>query len=181
MSRESEEALAALLNRQHETADPEALEALQERVRDYARGEPWRDEDVALVWTSPEARRLFLDARRKALTQIEERWSRMSFDREFWRRAADSEDEQELILGGAGVTIRILRAPGSGDWVISIGLSPEALEVIPAGTRIKLRDSGGLQWLSGQPDRDGGFDEIWDSDESPIERLRHHRLTLGFA
>lgn len=181
MSRESDEALAELLNRQHETVDPDALAALEERVGDYARGEPWRDEDVALVWTSPEARRLFLEARRKVMAEIEDRWSEMSFDRQFWRRAADAEGEQDLVLGGAGVTIRILRAPGSGDWVVSIALSPEALELIPAGTRIRLRDSGGLQWLSGEPDRDGGWDEIWELDESPIERLRHHSLTLGFG
>lgn len=181
MTGETDHALAELLNRQYETADPGALAGLAERVQGYARGEPWAEGDVALVWTSPEARRLFLEARRKVLAEVEESWSAMNFGREFWRRAADTEDEEDLLLGAAGVTVRILHAPGSGDWVISIALSPEALQLLPAGTKVRLRDSGGRQWLSGEPDRNGGWDEIWEGDESPIDRLRHHSLTLGFG
>ena len=173
-------ALAEILNRQHETVDTGVLEAVLPRLDAYARGAPWDEADAALVWTSPAARQAYLAARRAVLAEIEDRWSDLHFGREFFRRAADDGDADALVLGDAGVTIRILRASGSGDWLINVTLSPDALGLIPAGTRIRLADSGGLTWLTGTPDRDGGVDAFWEERDNPLARLREHRLTLGF-
>ncbi|WP_448661516.1 hypothetical protein ACG3SL_12720 [Sphingomonas sp. CJ20] len=173
-------ALAAILNRQHEAAEPDALEVARPRLEAYARGEPWREEDAALVWTSPAARRAYVAARRAVLAELESHWSDRQFGREFLRRAADDGNSNELVLGEAGVTIRILQAPGSGDWLISVALSPDALALIPVGTKVRLVDSGGVTWLAGEPDRDGGVDAFWEQPESPMARLRDHSLSLGF-
>ncbi|MEG3123842.1 hypothetical protein [Sphingomonas sp. GB1N7] len=174
------QALAEILNRQQETIEPDLLDALGPRLEAYAGGAPWRPEDAVLVWTSPDARRAFVMARRAVLATLETSWAGRGFGRAFLRRAADDGASDELVMGEAGVTIRILRAPGSGDWLINIELSPDALALIPAGTALKLSDSGGTVWLIGEPDRSGGVDAFWERAESPIERLRTHQLTLGF-
>lgn len=174
------QALAEILNRQHETIEPDALDELSQRLESYAGGAPWRAGDVAMVWTSPVARRAFLKARRAVLATLEANWSGQGFNRSFLRRAADSGPSDELVMGEAGVTIRILRAPGSGRWLINVELSPDALALVPAGTCVKITDSGGTVWLTGEPDRNGGVDAFWEREESPIDRLRDHELTLGF-
>ncbi|KTE36533.1 MULTISPECIES: hypothetical protein [unclassified Sphingopyxis] len=175
------QALAEILNRQHETLEEAEIAELEPRLADYARGAPWRDDDAARVWASPSARRAYLGARRAVLAELEMRWADRRFDRSFVRMAADDGDPDELVLGEAGVTVRIVRAPGSGDWLVSVALSPDALALIPAGTGVRIADSGGVTWLSGLPDRDGGVDAFWDRDESPMTRLRTHSLTLGFV
>jgi hypothetical protein len=173
-------ALAELLNRQHETIEEADLAELRPRLEAYARGEEWREEDSATVWSSPAARRIYLEARRAVLAALDRQWSDRQFDRTFLRRAADDGDADELVMGEAGITIRVVRAPASGDWLVSVTLTPDALALVPARTKVRVTDSGGTIWLSGEPDRDGGVDAFWEHPESPIARLRTHSLTLGF-
>ena len=174
------QALAEILNRQAETAEELELTELRPRIEAYARGEKWREEDAALVWSSPTARRFYLDARRRVLAEIEQIWSDKGFDEHYFRRAADDGDRGELVLGEAGVTIRILHAPASGDWLISVVLTPDALALLPSGTKVRITDTAGFVWLTGEPDRDGGVDAYWEGAESPLVRLREHSLSLGF-
>ncbi|MDG2528921.1 hypothetical protein [Caulobacter endophyticus] len=174
--------LADALNSQVELAEPAALEALAPRLRDYARGAPWRDEDVRMVWSSPAARRLYLRERRLVLDEVEAGWADRGLARDFVRRAADSGDADALSLQESGVSIRIMRAPGSGDWLINVVLSAEAAALVPAGTKVQIADSGGLEWLTGELDRAGGVDAFWTNDaQSPIERLQEHSLRLTFV
>lgn len=174
--------LADLLNGQTEMADESELEGLEGRIQAYAEGAPWQPRDVELVWTSPSARRRYLQARKAVLARLADRWNDQGFGRQFLRRAADGGPSDILALEEAGVTVRILRAPGSGDWLVSVVLSPEALALLPDGVNIRLVDSGGREWLRGEPDRAGGVDAFWeDADQSPIERLREHALNLEFA
>ena len=174
--------LADVLNRQVELAEDADLAQAAPRLRAYAEGEPWREEDIQLVWTSPGARRLYLRARAAVVERVETGWADRGLARDFLRRAADSAADNEVVMQEAGVTIRVLQAPGSGDWMINVVLSHRAVELLPAGMKIKLVDSGGQEWLQGEPDRAGGVDAFWEStDQTPIERLREHSLSLTFV
>jgi hypothetical protein len=173
--------LARVLDHQPETIDPDGLDAAMPRLAAYARGAPWREDDIALVWTSPAARAAYTRERQAVLHAITDRWAAGGFSQEFTRRAADDGDGETLVIREAGMSLRVMKAPGSGDWIINLALSPSALEQLPQGTTVCVSDSGGLEWLRGEPDRIGGLDAFWeDPGETPVERLRTHRLTMRF-
>lgn len=172
---------ADILNAQVETAEEDELDALLPRLRAYANGEPWRDEDVQLVWTSPTARAAYLAERKAVLASLQDRWNDEGLATTFLRRAADSGPTEALVLAERGVTVRALQSSGS-EWLISVVLDASASALLPLGTKLRLRDSGGLEWLLGEPDRAGGVDVPWEQEsESPLDRLRSFSLHLDFV
>lgn len=181
MSARRDELLAAVLNLQTDILDDEALEAFGARMAAYAVGGALDAVDANLVWRSPAARALFLHSHRHRVASVRDAWNRAGFGLELVQRAADSSDDQRTI-SNAGMTLRLLRSQGLGDWIISLELTPDAAAILSPGVRIRLVDTGGRVWLEGEPDANLGLDAFWtDADESPVERLREHRITLELA
>jgi hypothetical protein len=92
--------------------------------------------------------------------------------------AADSDSDFETF-SASGVSMRMVHNAATGRWMITLQLTAEAFEELPAGISIKVSDSGGLVWLEGVLDRHGGLDGFWEDDTTgPRERLREHRLII---
>jgi hypothetical protein len=173
--------MADLLNGQPETADEEALQSAATRFDAYVRGRPWAEDDMRLVWTSPAARRMYLTARLTMKQELTRRWEAQGLERDLVLRAADSQSDEQ-VLSNAGITVRILRAPAMGAWLISLMFSADAAAMLPPGVKIRLTDSGGKVWIEGAPDQALGLDAYWeDEDQTPAERLRLHALRLEFC
>lgn len=173
--------MAEILDRQVEPERPFDDLDFAVRTRDALKGGGDLPADLAgLVWTSPSARAIYLRLRAEALAAARRRWQHRGFSTELERMAADSDDDSETF-STSGVTMRMMRNAATGRWLITLQLTAEAFEELPAGTSIRLSDKGGLVWLEGALDRHGGLDGFWEGgDETPRERLRTHGLSFEF-
>jgi hypothetical protein len=171
--------MAEVLDRQVEPDEPFDDLAFALRVREALRGSAELPDDLArMVWISPTARSIFLRLRAEALAAAKRRWSDRGFSTELERMAADSDSDFETF-SASGVSMRMVHNAATGRWMITLQLTAEAFEELPAGISIKVSDSGGLVWLEGVLDRHGGLDGFWEDDTTgPRERLREHRLII---
>lgn len=149
------------------------------RVRESLRGAGALPADLArLVWISPSARSIFLSLRAGAIATAKRRLTDRGFSWELERVAADSDGDFEAFAS-SGVAMRMVHNAATGRWLITLQLTAEAFRELPAGTSIRVSDSGGLVWLEGVLDKHGGLDGFWqDETLGPRERLREHHLII---
>jgi len=172
--------LAAVLATQEEPLDDDALEAVEDRFNIYASGQPWKQDDVRLIWRSPAARRAYQRARAANARAATSGWRGRGHAIDLVQRAADGGDE-DRVIEAAGLVLSIRRITGREDWLITLELDHDALSEMTGDVQIRLVDDGGRVWIEGAPDSAGGLDGYWgDASQTPSARLRDHKLTLEF-
>ncbi len=145
-----------------------------------SRGAPLSDTAKQLVWTSPTARGLYQRLRRDAADAARRRWTERGRDTQIERRAADSAEESSMFAA-SGFTVRLSQNAATGKWLVTLQLTPDAMEDLPSGISVRLRDKSGRIWIEGPLDRFGGRDAFWEDDSTtPGDELGGQGLFIEF-
>lgn len=172
--------LAAVLDSQIE---PEQnLNIDQERLRQaLTSGPPLNTDEQRRIWSSPLTRAEYLSLKRQINAEIRIRWRERDFElRLIGRAAADGSDELRYDSSDGSFQITLMRQPDEDmPWLVLLTLSTGLRETLYPSTELRLIDSGGLEWVRGQPDTRGEISFGWyDLINLPDQRLREYTLVL---
>jgi hypothetical protein len=170
--------MAALLSEQPEP--PEAAPALdQARLQRALTGaEPLTAAEQRLLWTSPAARRRFTALREARQARQYRRWRQAGIDPQVvYRAAADAAVQPIVVDSNPHVTVKLFPLDEQGSrWTVFVKLSETMRRSLEAG--IRLRDTGDMEWLTGQVDGDGELSADWPHQESPLQRVHRYGLRV---
>ena len=91
--------------------------------------------------------------------------------------AADHPGHPITLDTHPALLVKLFPLDESGDrWTIFLKVTEQGQEAL--GSRIRLVDTGGVQWLAGQVDEDGELSADWAYQETPLQRLHQYELRL---
>ncbi|NYZ17897.1 hypothetical protein HL658_35600 [Azospirillum sp. RWY-5-1] len=136
---------------------------------------PLSDAEKRQLWRSPAARTNFLEARQERIDATAAHWAASRFTTEGWRQAADSSGATTAMVQVTDFTLTVQRDisdPDEPDWILVLTLSERMRTSLPAGSRVRAVDTGGVTWLEGEPDVTRIVSGLWSHDSNPVERLK---------
>jgi hypothetical protein len=137
------------------------------------------DTEQRLLLLSPVARMDYKRIRKEIHQDVIDRLDGLQVERQLLPLAADSE-EDTIIMKNNGFTVTLYRREDMDiAWIILVQLGPSYLEAINPMTRLRLYDSGGLEWIRGKPDVNGEMTSFWNDIETDLlTRSRRFSLCL---
>lgn len=135
---------------------------------------------VDLIWRSPTVRSIYQRLKAEALKTFAQSWKGRGFATTIEPLAASSESDNDTFII-AGLQFHMVRNYATGKWVLTLQLTPDAMEDLTSGISVRVSDKGGLVWLDGKLDRQGSIDGFWEGhDNSPQERAALFGLNIDF-
>ncbi len=174
--------LGQLLAQQEPKGD-ETLDDPDYWRRRLSEAKPLSMAEVSAIWTEPETRDAFYEAREDRLHQARQSWTDSAYDAPSQLMAASSDTQFRNIKGPGYDGVLIAPKREGRSWIISLELTAQLLDQTPAWARLRLFDDGGRTWLVGRPENGSNVLEgRWDyDDESPVNRLINHTISLELA
>jgi len=140
-------------------------------------GPPLSESEQALLLLSPVTRDDYRRIRQEVNDALHIRLDQLQIERQLYALAADSE-EDIVVMKGNGFTVTLYRRDDLGiPWVILVQLGQSYLQAINPMTRLRLIDSGGLEWCRGKPDSQGEITAPWSDRETDL-LARSKRFSL---
>jgi hypothetical protein len=135
---------------------------------------------VDLIWRSPTIRSIYQRLKAEALSAFVHNWKARGFVTSIEPLAASSEGDNDNFVV-AGLQFHMVRNYATGKWVLTLQLTPDAMEELTPGISVRVSDKGGVVWLDGKLDRQGSLDGFWyDQGNSPQERAALFGLNIDF-
>jgi len=170
--------LRDILDQQIEDGRSGSIE--RERVEDAVTTGPGLDaHEKKLLLLSPYARHVYSEVARDQRVDINRRLSAGDVATKAMKLAASRETDKVEITG-CGFTVTLYRAKEVNEPVVLLlRLSDAYRQAINPMTRLRLSDSGGLEWLRGVPDHNGQITGMWsDAKMDLVERSGSYELIL---
>ncbi|PIE59384.1 MAG: hypothetical protein CSA32_04130 [Desulfobulbus propionicus] len=170
--------LSAVLDSQLESGKHKMI--TQERLREVlTTGPSLAEEEKKVLLLSPVARDDYARMRDKINKELNERLQLHGVNSEILPLAAATVDDK-VVIKGADFNVTLFNKTELGiPWVILIQLGSSYLRTINPMTKLRLVDSGGLEWLRGRPDSNGELTGAWQDDETDLlKRMRRFTLFL---
>ncbi len=179
MKTESMQALlAAMLDQQQVEEETRVLE--DSRMREsLTTGPELTDSEKTLLLRSPLARYRYQDMQTQISEEIAETLHRQNINtRILPLAAADHSDTQTFTCTGYKVILYDKHEYGV-PWMLLLQLDKAFQDALKPLTKLRLIDSGGLEWMKGQPDANGELVANWtDADTNLVERAKKYSLNL---
>lgn len=180
-SRAMETLLSTLLDQQIESGKYGFID--ETRLREaMTTGPDFTSREKSLFLLSPIARSDYRRVREDVVQEIKAHLLEKDVALELVPLAAADKDtdRESLSINGHGYSINLYRQADIGvQWVILVQLDNNFMNCISPMTRLRLIDSGGLEWLRGRPDANGELTGTWlDEDVDLLDRMRKYSLSL---
>lgn len=170
--------LRDILDQQIEDGTSGSIE--RERVEDAVTTGPRLDAgEKAVLLLSPYARHVYFEIAREQRADVNRRLSTRNVDTRAMKLAASHEIDK-VEIPGRGFTVTLYRARDVNEpLVLLLRLSDAYRQAVNPMTRLRLSDSGGLEWLRGVPDHNGQITGMWsDPKMDLVERAASYELIL---
>ena len=142
-------------------------------------GPGFTEQEKTLLLLSPLAREDFFSVQREISEEIHDKLAQFGVETELLPLAA-ADREEKIVLKNSGFSVTLYRRKDAGvHWVILVQLEMNYKRAIQPRTILRLVDSGGLEWMRGNPDDYGEMSGAWYAGETDLlDRARLFSLIL---
>jgi len=167
-----------ILDRQKNTSLSDTISE-QRLYEAFTDGINLSDDERQLIIQSPILRYKCVNVINQVNDEIKENIRLSQIQTELMPLAADN-DEKEVHFETNDFDIYLYNKSDLGiPWIIVLQLSSKITDMLYESSKVRLYDSGGLDWLIGTPDDNGQIIFEWQDDETNlVERSRMYSLHI---